>query len=291
MAEVALLGTGRMGSAMVRKLAAAGHNVTVWNRSYEAARTLADSCGSGVTVATTPAEAVAAGTFVLSVLADGRVTREVALNADVLAAYRPGTIFCDMATGGYASAVELDARLTQAGVRFVDAPVSGSVPTIESGQLLVIGSGDSNAIDEIRPVLEAFARLVLDLGPAGSGQVMKLAVNLVVYDLNAAVSEGLNLAEKAGVPREIAYSVFEESVVAAPYVKYKRPAFVGTDAPVAMSLQLVQKDFGLIAELAAEVSAPIAGTRAVAELVAKAVSAGFGAEDMAALSRHLDDPH
>ena len=104
-------------------------------------------------------------------------------------------------------------------MRFVDAPVSGSVPAVEAGTLLVMAGGEPDAVDAARPVLGAFARKVLHVGPAGAGQTMKLAVNLVVHDLNAAVAEALRLARSAGIAAADAYDVFQESVVAAPYVR------------------------------------------------------------------------
>jgi len=127
----------------------------------------------------------------------------------------------------------------------------------------------------------------LHVGPAGSGQVMKLAVNLVVHGLNASLSEALVLAGSAGIPREQAYDVFQESVVAAPFVTYKRAAFTDEATPVAMSLTLVDKDLGLIEAFAADNGVSIAATRAVRSEVAAACIAGFGDRDMAALSWFL----
>jgi 3-hydroxyisobutyrate dehydrogenase-like beta-hydroxyacid dehydrogenase len=218
-------------------------------------------------------------------LAEGQTTREVLLDTRLIAALNPGVVVVDHGTSGVVATRELIEGMSAAEVTFLDAPVSGSVPSIQTGSLLVMASGDTEAVQRVTPVLSAYARLVLWVGPAGAGQVMKLAVNLVVYDLNAAVSESLVLAESAGITRELAYSVLEESVVGAPYVKYKRPAFLDPGQPVAMSLTLVAKDFRLIKDLAASVGAPITATTAVAELVNAACDGGFGPADMSALSR------
>lgn len=281
MADVTVLGIGRMGAAMARALAAAGHSVTVWNRTPAAAEALEGECR----VASTAAAAVADSDIVIATLASGAVTEAVLLSDDVRASLRPGAVVMDMGTSGVATAHALAEGLR--GVRFVDAPVSGSVATIAAGQLLVMASGDESGVDDARAVLAAFAKKVVHLGPAGAGQAMKLSVNLVVHTLNSAVSEALALAVRAGVPADRAYDVFQDSVVAAPFVLYKRPAFLDEDAPVAMSLALVAKDLGLITAFADSLDSPAPTTRAVLGEVTEAVEAGLGDRDMAALARYL----
>lgn len=281
MADVAVLGTGRMGAAMARALAGAGHAVTVWNRTPAAADALADVCR----VAPDAAGAVADADVVIATLATGAATEQVLLSDEVRGSLRPGAVVLDMGTSGVATARALAGGL--AGVRFVDAPVSGSVATINAGQLLVMASGDESGVEDAREVLGAFAKKVVHLGPAGAGQAMKLSVNLVVHTLNSAISEALALAVRAGVPAERAYDVFQDSVVAAPFVLYKRPAFLDEDAPVAMSLALVAKDLGLITAFADGLGSPAPTTRAVLDEVTGAVEAGLGDRDMATLARYL----
>jgi 3-hydroxyisobutyrate dehydrogenase len=285
MADVAILGIGRMGAAMARKLVEAGHHVTVWNRSPAAAEALAVDCA--VTVSATPHDAVTDAVLVISMLADGPATTAVLLDPAVVGALRRGVVVCDMATSGVAAARELDEALTSIGARFVDAPVSGSVPTIAAGQLLVMASGSRGAVSDAEPILSAFAKKVAYLGDAGAGQAMKLAVNLVVHTLNAAVSEALTLASSAGVAPEAAYDVFQDSVIAAPFVNYKRPAFLDPSTPVAMSLALTRKDMGLITDFTAELGLSAGVAAAVLEEVAAACDAGFADQDMAALARFL----
>jgi len=293
--EVAVLGTGRMGAAMARRLAAAGHRVRVWNRTPAAALAVARQVAADgldappVRVAPGPAGAVAGAGYVLCALADGGATGAVLLDPLVLAAIGPDTVVCDLGTSGVAAARELHAALRTAGRVFVDAPVSGSVATVLAGQLLVMAGGDEAAVAALRPVLSAFAKAVVRVGAAGTGQAMKLAVNLVVHDLNAALSEALVLAGRAGIEPAAAYDILAASVVGAPYVRYKRAAFLDDTTPVAMTLDLVGKDLGLITELAAGLAVPLPATGAVAGVVAAARAAGYGPRDMAALRHHLDD--
>lgn len=159
-ADVAVLGMGRMGAAMARKLVAAGHAVVVWNRSpaatkqvVEQIRTAEPTSGS-VRIATDAADAVAGAEFVVSMLASGVVTEQVLLSPDVLAALTPGAIVCDMGTSGVPAAHALDAAISNAGCSFVDAPVSGSVPTVDAGQLLIMAGGRPDDVAAVAPVSE-----------------------------------------------------------------------------------------------------------------------------------------
>ncbi len=274
-----------MGAAMAKRLAAAAHHVVVWNRTRAAADAVADA--THLSVASSPADAVATAEFVIAMMATGEVTETVLLDEAVLAALSTGAVVCDMGTSGVGTAHTLHNAIVASGHDFVDAPVSGSVPTVEAGQLLVMAGGEAQAVARLTPVLESFAKQVVPLGGVGTGQAMKLAVNLVVYDLNSAISEALVLATRSGIAAETAYDVFQNSVVAAPFVTYKRAAFLDEDAPVAMSLELVAKDLRLIAALADQVEAAVSGTRAVQADVVAACAAGHGTDDLAALSRYL----
>jgi 3-hydroxyisobutyrate dehydrogenase len=285
--EIAVLGVGRMGAAMAKRLDATGHSVTVWNRTQSAADDVV--AGTSMRVAADPAAAVAAADVVLLMLASGAVTEAVALADEVLTSLRPGALVCDMGTSGVATAHALDSALRAGGHRFVDAPVSGSVPTVAAGQLLVMASGDAPDVAAITPVLASFAKQVVHLGAAGAGQAMKLAVNLIVHSLNAAMSEALVMATRAGITAEAAYDVFQASVIGAPFVQYKRAAFLTDDVPVAMSLELTAKDLGLIADFADQLHLPALASRAVRDEVVAACEAGFEAHDMSALFRHLSN--
>lgn len=289
-ARLALLGTGRMGAAMASRLVGAGHQLVVWNRTTDKAVALADRLGPMVHVAPDPATAVAGCEFVLSVFADGVTTCAVLLDAIPVGTWLRGAVVCDLATGGLDATRALSAGLGAVGIGFVDAPVSGSVPAVLAGEILVMASGDEDDVAMLSPVLGAFAHKIIFVGPAGSRQIMKLSVNLVVHGLNAVVSEALQLAENAGIIRKNAYDVLQESVVAAPFVKYKRAAFLDESEPVAMSLNLVHKDLALIAALAARVGSPAPVTASVVRAVGDAVDAGMGAFDMAALSRRKGSP-
>lgn len=285
MAEVAVLGAGRMGGAMAQRLAAAGHGVRLWNRTPERADKVAAESEGEIRSCPAFTDAVAGAEMVLSMLADGEATCAVLLDSQFASSCIPGVIVVDLGTSGVAATRRLAEGLGAAGIAFVDAPVSGSVPAVQSGTLLVMASGEPEVIAAAAPVLSAFARKVIRVGDVGAGQVMKLAVNLVVHDLNAALAESLRVAENSGIERGDAYTVLQESVVGAPFVQYKRPAFVEPGTPVAMRLALVAKDLDLVLELARSEGVRIPVTERALEAVQEAVAAGYGERDMADLSR------
>jgi 3-hydroxyisobutyrate dehydrogenase-like beta-hydroxyacid dehydrogenase len=283
MTAVAVVGTGRMGAAMVGRLAGAGHDVTVWNRSPDRAAAL------GVPVAGSAREAVATADVVLVSLADDAALDAVYHGDDGLAAgLAPDTVVLETSTVDPDTVRGLGPLVAKTGAVLLDAPVSGSVPVVERGQLTLMVGGDPDALDRARPVLEPIATQVFHLGPLGAGATMKLVVNSVVSQLNTALSEGLVLAEKAGLDRAATYGVFAASAVAAPFVQYKRASFEHPDStPIGFTLDLVAKDQGLIADLADRVGARMDGFRAGRSVVADAIAAGFGERDMALLAEYL----
>jgi 3-hydroxyisobutyrate dehydrogenase-like beta-hydroxyacid dehydrogenase len=248
MKSVAILGVGKMGSAMAKELASAGYQVTLWNRNQSVADKLASEINlPTVTVSVTPKSALENADIALCLFTNGIVTQSVLLDdTQVLEGVRSNLIIVDMGTSGVESAKALASALASKKVTFIDAPVSGSVATIAAHQLLVMASGDKAVIEQAMPIFSVFAKKTAYLGQAGAGQAMKLAVNLIVHTLNAAVSEGLALATASGIAAAAAYDVLEDSVVAAPFVKYKRAAFLDPELPVAMRIDTVLKDLNLI---------------------------------------------
>jgi 3-hydroxyisobutyrate dehydrogenase/2-hydroxy-3-oxopropionate reductase len=282
--RVAVVGTGRMGGAMAGRLAAAGHDVTLANRTRATAEALAERIGARV--AGTPREAVAGADVVVVSLADDDAVRASYGGVNgIVSGLREGQVVADTSTVDPDTVRAMARDVSGAGATLVDTPVSGSVSTVEAGTLLVMAGGDEAALERARPALEAFASRVVHLGPLGAGATMKLAVNAMVHALNCALSEALVLAEKAGIDRATAYEVIGASAVAAPFVAYKREAFLHPDeAPVAFALDLVAKDLALAGALADRVGAPMSQLVANRALVERAVDSGLGEADLSALA-------
>lgn len=287
---VGVLGIGRMGSAMARALAAAGFDLVLWNRSLDAAQRLADELGARTArTVPHPRDAAAAADVCITMLADGPAVDAVYGGADgLLAGARPGCVLVDASTvpPSVLQRHEPEARTRGAGV--IDAPVSGSVALATTGQLTLMVGGEAADVETARPVLDALASTVFHLGPLGSGAAMKLAVNTVIFGLNEALAEGLVLAEAAGIRRDRAYDVLAASAAGAPFVGYKRDAFLDPDStPVAFALDLAAKDLRLIAELAGAVGVdlPQAVTN-LAVIEGTALTHG-GAHDFSEVANYL----
>jgi 3-hydroxyisobutyrate dehydrogenase-like beta-hydroxyacid dehydrogenase len=170
----------------------------------------------------------------------------------------------------------------------LDAPVSGSVSLVEKGQLTIMVGGDPSALDRARGVLEALAARIVHVGALGAGATMKLAVNALVHAINVALSEALVLAERAGIDRSTAYDVFAAGAGAAPYVLYKRAAFVHPEAtPVAFRLDLAAKDLDLILDLARQVGARMDQATVNRATVGAAMAAGLGSLDTSSVATFL----
>ncbi len=287
MAKVAILGVGKMGAAMAKELAGANHEVLLWNRTSEKSIEVANSISS-TRVVDSVADALSEADFAICTFVSGEVTEKALLDNPInLKNANKSIVIADMGTSGLATAKTLNHSISQAGLKFIDSPVSGSIATIAAHQLLVMASGDTDSIVKIEPIFLTFSKKVLHVGEVGAGQAMKLSVNLIVHSLNASVSEALALATSAGVSPEKVYEVFDESVIAAPFVKYKKAAFLDPSTPVAMRIDTVVKDLNLILALASELGIELNATQTVLGLYRNAVAQGAGDQDMAALARHL----
>jgi 3-hydroxyisobutyrate dehydrogenase-like beta-hydroxyacid dehydrogenase len=285
--RVALIGTGRMGSAMGARIAGAGHELTVFNRTRSRAEDVARS--TGVQVADTARDAAASAEICLVSLADdAAVTATYLADDGLIGGMQPGAVVCELSTVAPATVRGLSPLVAQRGATLIDTPVSGSVSVVESGTLTVMVGGDQAALDRARPVLETFAKSIFHLGDVGAGAIMKLVVNSLVHSLNVAISEALVLAEKAGIDRETVYDIFEAGAAGAPYVKYKRAAFLQPgEIPVAFSLSLVAKDQELIHDLAQQTGARMDQGEASRQIVAEALGAQMGERDISEVAEFL----
>jgi 3-hydroxyisobutyrate dehydrogenase-like beta-hydroxyacid dehydrogenase len=283
----AILGTGRMGSAMAERLAAQGVDVVVYNRTRERCEPLAIRIGCAV--ASTPAEAAARADVVISMVADDAAVRKLHDGPDgVPAGIRPGSVVVDMSTV-LPDTIRAIAPAVQArGAGILDAPVSGSVMSTLAGELTIMVGGSDDDLGRARPVLEHLAKRIFHMGQLGTGAAMKLSVNTVIYGLNGAVSEALVLAERSGIERPAAYDVLANSAVGAPYLQYKRAAFVEPETtPVAFALELAEKDLRLIDELAGDTGTAMPQAAANLEAIRAAERTVGAGADFARLASHL----
>lgn len=279
--KVAVVGLGTMGRGIAANVAAAGHDLTVWNRS-------AGTRVAGARRAGTLVEAVTDQDVVLVCLSDDTAVREVVLGTDgVLSSVSAATVVVDMSTISPALSDLEHAGAARRGIAFLDAPVFGSRDEAASAGLWVVVGGDAEVLERVRPVLEAISATVHHLGPAGSGARMKLVGNLLVTAQLQSLGEALTLAAASGLDLARVLDVVDVTDFRTPiYSGVGRAVMAGDYAP-AFALRLLQKDVGLIRAHARAVGAPVPGTDAAAGVVDAAVEAGLGDLNASALVQVL----
>jgi 3-hydroxyisobutyrate dehydrogenase len=284
--NVAVLGTGIMGSAMARNLVAAGLRTTVWDRSAEATAPLA---AAGALVASSAPDAVAGARVVITMLPTADVVNSV-MRDEGLKALARGAVWAQMGTIGVAATAEFDGLVRQVrpDVLFVDAPVSGSKGPAETGQLLILASGPPAAEAILRPAFSAIGRKTVWLGQAGQGSRMKLVVNAYLSFLIEGVAEALELGSQLGIDSAGLDAVLEGGPLDAPLADAKLHKIARGDFTPEFPLEWALKDVDLAIEAAHGIRLPM--LEALSGQWRRAVEAGYGRDDISAARLALSDP-
>jgi 3-hydroxyisobutyrate dehydrogenase len=276
--QVAVLGTGIMGSAMARNLVGAGLSTTVWDRSAAATSPLA---AAGARVADSPAEAAAGANVVITMVPDADAVRSVVFDG-VSQAFGDGAVWAQMGTIGVPATEQIAHRLghLRPDVMFVDAPVSGSKGPAEAGQLLILASGPASAERVTGPAFDAIGRKTVWLGKAGAGSRMKLAVNAYMAVLIEGVAEALELAGRLGINADELADAIEGGPLDAPIADAKLHKMEEGDYRPEFPLQWALKDVDLAIEAARGETLPLLET--LSHQWQSAVKAGYGRDDVSA---------
>jgi 3-hydroxyisobutyrate dehydrogenase-like beta-hydroxyacid dehydrogenase len=208
--------------------------------------------------------------------------RAVTAGADgILAGLGPGKVFVDMSTASPENSRSVALEVEALGADMLDAPVSGSVITLEQGKLSVMVGGDEEVFRRALPVLEAIGPKVFHVGPNGAAVSMKVATNLGLAVQMLAFSESVLLAEKSGIPREKAVEVLLASVIASPMVTYRGPFVLEQPAEAWFDVNMMQKDMNLALELGRALDVPLPTTAVTNEVLTAARGMGFAEKDFA----------
>ena len=265
--NVGFVGLGAMGRLMVRRLLAAGHRVTGWNRSPGKAEEL---IAGGMGWAASPRAVAQASEMVISIVTDAAAVRAVALGDDgVLAGLARGGLFIDMSTIAPDASRTVAAEFAKAGATMLDAPISGSPVTVEQGNASIMVGGEQAAFERAKPVLLAIGPKVTRIGENGLACQMKIAVNLLLMVEVIAFGEAIALAEKGGVARAVAVDAVLKSVAASPVLGYRGPFILDgkmPDVPLA-DVTLQQKDMLLALELGRKLGSPVPLAAAANEMM------------------------
>jgi 3-hydroxyisobutyrate dehydrogenase-like beta-hydroxyacid dehydrogenase len=281
MANLGFVGLGVMGSRMVQRLLAAGHRVTGYNRTKSKAQWLLDA---GMTWGETPRSVAEAADITFSMVTNTEALEAVTGGTDgIIAGLSAGKIYIDMSTVSPTASREIAAQVKSKGAQMMDAPVSGSVITLEEGKLSIMVGGDRDALERALPVLEAIGPKVTHVGPNGLAVSMKIATNLSLAVQMLAFSEGVLLAEKSGIARETAVEVLLNSVIASPMVKYRGPFVLKMPDEAWFDVNMMQKDLLLALEMGRQLNVPLPTTAITNEMLTAARGIGLQEKDFAIL--------
>jgi 3-hydroxyisobutyrate dehydrogenase-like beta-hydroxyacid dehydrogenase len=279
MANLGFVGLGVMGGGVARRLLAAGHTVHGYNRSREKAAPLVEL---GLVLEDTPREAAQEADVVFSMVTNVAALEAVTQGPDgILAGLSPGKLYVDMTTGTPEASRALAERVEAMGAQMLDAPVSGSVSTLEEGRLSIMVGGDEDAFARVEPILLDIGPKVLHIGSNGQALLMKIAINLSLQVQMVAFCEGLLLAEKDGIDREVAVEALLESVIASPMLRYRGPFVLEQPDEAWFNVNMMQKDMNLALEAGRRLDVPMPTTAVANELLTAARGMGLEERDFA----------
>ena len=279
MANLGFVGLGVMGGNMVNRLLGKGHSVTGYNRTRGKAQWLADQ---GMKWGDSPRAVCAATDVTLVMVSNSEALQEVADGPDgLLAGLRAGKILIDMSTVSPAASRALASQVREKGADMMDAPVSGSVTTLQQGKLSVMAAGSRETFERVKPLLEDIGPKVTYVGENGLALSIKIATNLNLAVQMLAFSEAVLLAEKSGIARETAVEVLTHSVIASPMVQYRGPFVLKLPEEAWFNVNMMQKDMLLALEMGRKLDIPLPTTAVANQFLTAARGIGLANKDFA----------
>lgn len=279
MANLGFVGLGVMGGEMVNRLLGKGHILTGYNRTRSKAEWLIQK---GMKWADSPRAVVAAADVTFSMVTNSGALGMIVEGPDgMLAALAPGKILVDMSTVSPSFSRSIAAKVREKGADIVDAPVSGSVITLQEGKLSVMVGGRRETFERVKALLHDIGPKVTYVGDNGLALVMKIATNLSLAVQMLAFSEGILLAEKSGIAREVAVDVLTHSAVASPMIQYRGPFVLQMPKEAWFNVNMMQKDMLLALELGRQLDVPMPTTAVSNEFLTAARAMGWVEKDFA----------
>jgi 3-hydroxyisobutyrate dehydrogenase-like beta-hydroxyacid dehydrogenase len=279
MANLGFIGLGVMGGNMVKRLIEKGHVVTGYNRTRSKAQWLIDR---GMKWGDTPRAVAAAADVTFSMVTNTEALMSLADGPDgFLAGLSAGKVLIDMSTVSPSASRALASKVREKGADIVDAPVSGSVTTLQEGKLSVMVGGRRETFERVKPLLLDIGPKVTYVGENGLALSMKIAINLSLAVQMLAFSEGVLLAEKSGIARETAVDVLTHSVIGSPMVQYRGPFVLKMPEEAWFNVNMMQKDMLLALEMGRQLDVPLPTTATVNEFLTAARGMGMADKDFA----------
>jgi 3-hydroxyisobutyrate dehydrogenase-like beta-hydroxyacid dehydrogenase len=285
MANIGYIGLGTMGGRIANRLLSKGHAVVGYNRTRSKAQWLVDR---GLTLADSPKDVASASDVAFVMVSNSAAVESVADGPDgFVAGLGAGKIVVDMSTISPAVSRRIAEAVRARGAEMLDAPVSGSVATLEQDKLSIMVGGNRDAFERIEPLLADIGPKVTYVGRNGLAVSMKIATNISVAVQMLAFAEGVLLAEKSGVARETAVDVLTHSAIASPMLQYRGPFVIRMPAEAWFNVNMMQKDLQLALEMGRLLDVPLPTTAATNEWLTAARAVKLGDEDFAAVFHAL----
>jgi 3-hydroxyisobutyrate dehydrogenase-like beta-hydroxyacid dehydrogenase len=281
MANLGFVGLGVMGGQMVSRLLSKGHGVTGYNRTRSKAQWLTER---GMKWADSPRAVAAAADVTFAMVTNSAALESIAHGPEgLLAGLGKGKVFVDISTVSPGVSRTMAAKVRERGADMVDAPVSGSVITLQEGKLSVMVGGRRETFERVKPLLQDIGPKVTYVGDNGLALSMKIAVNLSLATQMLAFSEGVLLAEKSGIARETAVDVLTHSAVASPMIQYRGPFVLQQPEEAWFDVNMMQKDMLLALEMGRELHVPLPTTAISNEFLTAARGMGLAKQDFAVM--------
>ena len=286
---MAFLGLGVMGFPMAGHLVAAGHQVTVYNRTADKAQRWVGAHGGRQ--APTPASAVEGCDVVLTCVGNDDDVRAVTLGSEgALAAMGPGSVLVDHTTASARLARQLHQEAADRQIGFCDAPVSGGQAGAEGGRLTVMVGGEPEVFERVRPVMEAYARAVTLIGPVGSGQLTKMVNQLCIAGILQGLAEGLDLGRRAGLDLDLVLGAIGSGAAGSWQLENRGPTMVRDEFDFGFAVDWMRKDLAICLDEARSLGASLPVAALVDQLYARVQARGGGRWDTSSLIALLRDP-
>lgn len=279
---VGFIGLGLMGKPMVRNLLKAGYEVAVWNRTQSKSEAIA---AEGARAARTARDAAAAADVLIIIVSDPPALEAVLWGEGALEGLRRGSVLVDSSTVSPALERRIAEACLERGVETLDAPVTGGTWGAEKGELVFMVGGEAATLSRVEPVLGAMGKKWFHLGPHGAGQIVKLAMNLLLALEVQALAEALALVGGAGIPPENLIGVMQASMARAAVLDVKAPMILKQDYTPSFPLRLMHKDLGLALDLANQTGVPLPACAAAREVYGAVKGAAKEDVDYAAVGR------
>ncbi|MEP6961909.1 MAG: NAD(P)-dependent oxidoreductase, partial [Acidobacteriota bacterium] len=288
MAQLGFLGLGIMGYRMATHLLRAGHQVALWSHTGGKAEKLAKE--GKATVCATPREVAGRADFIFLCVGNTAMVRTVCLGKDgLIETARKDAVISDCSSIAPDASIEIGKAFAAKGVHFLDSPVTGSTGGADKAALTFMVGGDPAAYERAKPYMELMGKLFFYCGAAGQGLRAKVVQNMVGAGIFQAFSEGLVLANKAGIPPELMIDILENSAAKSGLASFKAPFILNRDFTTHFSAKWMHKDVGLALQMARDLDIPVPASSVTEQMLRAAIAKGWGDDDFCSAIRVLED--